>query len=335
MARIHVWYPGIDEDIETTVKSCYECSKNQNRPPKAIIHPCDWPTSAFDRVHIDFFQLYGKEYLLLADRHIKWIELECLNRTKTCDTIKMLRQWFSALGIPVQLVSDYGPQYISHEFEEFTKMNGIKHIRSSAYHPCSNGGAERFVQTVKQGLRACHIDKGDSDKKLNNFLFRYRITPSVTGKTPSELFLGRQIRSQFDMIKPNYDRDKDVRSKVSLKAKMDTYTEKMKTLSPGRIHVRKISPQQDVLVANHVGKPKWSGGTIVEQIADRTYSVNIRGKSLNDMSMILSLGTGNQNNTRKRIHRRTNIQTMTLHRTRLIDRLGRIPNVTPQDRDDL
>ena len=55
LARIHVWYPGIDVDIETTVKSCYECSKNQNRPPKAIIHPWDWPTSAFDRVHIDFF----------------------------------------------------------------------------------------------------------------------------------------------------------------------------------------------------------------------------------------------------------------------------------------
>ena len=80
------------------------------------------------------------------------------------------------------------------------------------------------------------------------------------------------------MIKPNYDRDKDVRSKVSLKAKMDTYTEKMKTISQGRIHVRKFSPQQDVLVANHVGKTKWFGGTIVEQIADRTYSVSIRGE---------------------------------------------------------
>ena len=129
---------------------------------------------------------------MLADSHSKWIELECLNRTKTCDTIKVLRQWFSTFGIPVQLVSDNGQQYISHKFEEFTKMNGIKHIRSSAYHPYSNGGAERFVQTVKQGLKACHIDKGDSDKMLNKFLFRYRITPSsVTGKTLSELFLGR------------------------------------------------------------------------------------------------------------------------------------------------
>ena len=84
----------------------------------------------------------------------------------------------------------------------------MKHIKCSAYHPSSNGGAERFVQTVKHGLIArhiaCHIEHGDGLRKLDNFLFAYRSTPStITGKTPSELFLGRRIRSRLDVLKPH------------------------------------------------------------------------------------------------------------------------------------
>lgn len=41
-----------------------------------------------------------------------------------------------------------------------------------------------------------------SMKKLNNFLFANRITPnSITGKTSSELFLGRMIKSRLDNLK--------------------------------------------------------------------------------------------------------------------------------------
>ena len=57
LSRIHVWYPGIDKDIEQLVSRCHECSKNKNKPAKVFIHPWDWPTKPFDRVHVDFFHL--------------------------------------------------------------------------------------------------------------------------------------------------------------------------------------------------------------------------------------------------------------------------------------
>ena len=279
LSRIHVWYPGIDADIETTVKSCYECAKNKNKPMKAFIHPWSWPTHPFDRVHIDFFELHGKEYLLLVDSYSKWLEIECLTKTKSCDTIRVLHRWFARFGFPIQLVSDNGPQFVSYEFDYFLKTHGIKHIRSSAYHPCSNGGAERFVQTVKQGLKACYIEKGDSNTKLNDYLFGYRITPSsVTGKTPSELFLGRQIRSRFDLMKPINKcdlADSDSSDASALKTKMDNYTEQMQTRTDGRSNVRSFLPHEKVLVANHIGKSKWLFGQIVRKISDRTYVVRI------------------------------------------------------------
>ena len=93
-------------------------------------------------VHVDFFSLHGKNYLLLADSYSKWIELKVMNNTTTQTTITVLRKWFVQFGVPVQLVSDNGPQFVSADFATFLKVNGIKHIRSSVYHPCSNGRAE-------------------------------------------------------------------------------------------------------------------------------------------------------------------------------------------------
>ena len=76
---------------------------------------------------MDFFSLYGIDYLLLADSYSKWIELKIMKTTKTWYMIEVLRNWFSRNGMPKLLVSDNGPQFISTELERFIKMNGIEH----------------------------------------------------------------------------------------------------------------------------------------------------------------------------------------------------------------
>ena len=50
------------------------------------------------------------------------------------------------------------------------------------------------------------IEKGDAQKKLDNYLFAYRMTPStVTGKSPAKLFIGRELKSKLDLVKPNLE----------------------------------------------------------------------------------------------------------------------------------
>ena len=49
-------------------------------------------------------------------------------------------------------MSDNGPQFTSGEFETLLKMNAVKHIKTPAYHPASNGLAERLVQNFKRLL---------------------------------------------------------------------------------------------------------------------------------------------------------------------------------------
>ena len=117
-------------------------------------------------------------------------------------TIQHLKTLFAQFGLPDIIATDNGPCFVSSEFEDFLTMNGIKHWRSSPYHPSSNGLAEKAVQIVKQGLKK--MNDGSLNDRLAKLLFNYRITPhSTTGISPSELLMSRKLKSRFDLLKPN------------------------------------------------------------------------------------------------------------------------------------
>ena len=64
-------------------------------------------------------------------------------------------------GIPKTIVSDRGPQFVARFWEQLHESLGTKLIRSSAYHPQTDGQTERVNQIVEDMLRACviHFDK--------------------------------------------------------------------------------------------------------------------------------------------------------------------------------
>ena len=131
-----------------------------------------------------------------------------MTSTSSMKTIEELRTMFAKNGIPEQVVSDNGSQFSAAEFGIFVKSNGIRHVRSAPYHPATNGLAEWFVQTFKQGLRASKSNKSISSK-LANFLLVYRTAPhTTTAESPSMLFMKRNLRTKLDVMKP------DIRKRV-------------------------------------------------------------------------------------------------------------------------
>ena len=97
-------------------------------------------------------------------------------------TVQALRVVFSTHGLPEEIVSDNGPQFIAQEFRDFLKCNHIKHFLSAPNHPASNGEAERAVRTFKQAMIASKLDSGTLAKKICSFLLSYRSTPhTATG----------------------------------------------------------------------------------------------------------------------------------------------------------
>ena len=101
------------------------------------------------------------------------------------------------------MVSDNGPQLKSEEFEQFLKRNGIKHITPAPYHRATNGLAERCVESFKNGMKN-ETEVKSLNIKLAQFLLAYRNAPhSTTGEPPSQLFLGRRLRTRLDLLKPD------------------------------------------------------------------------------------------------------------------------------------
>ena len=208
VARSYFWWPGLDKEIEKQAQSCEACRTVKSCPATAPLHPWLWPARPWQRVHIDFAGPFmNRTFLIVIDAHSKWPEVIEMNSTTAQQTIVELRKLFAAYGLPEQLVSENGPQFLSEDFATFVKMNGIKHIRCSPYHLSSNGAAERFVQTFKKAMKASQHSSLRFSHRLSNFLFTYRCTQhATTNEPPCQLFMGRMVRTRFDLFHPTVNR---------------------------------------------------------------------------------------------------------------------------------
>lgn len=258
-ARSYCWWENIDKDIERIAKQCVSCELQQNNPVKVPLHCWEQPTEPFQRIHIDFAgPLLNDVYLfLIVDAYSKWFNVYIMKHITAEATIKHVRDFFSTFGIPSVLVSDHGSQFTSHEFQHFLKLNGVVHKKGAPYHPATNGQVERYVQTIKEKLITLKCNASNLQKAICNILLTYRKTihPS-TGKSPSCIVFGRQIRSRIDLMIPKEN--------------------KLKIENPEVEKTRKLVVGGRVLVRDYSNKnSKWQFGTIKERLGKLHYVIKL------------------------------------------------------------
>lgn len=253
LARGYVWWPGLDHQIEACVKECVTCQSSRKEPPPTPMHPWSWPEKPWSRVHIDYAGPFeGRMFLLLIDAHSKWLEIHPSQSSTSSSTIESLRKSFASLGLPEVLVSDNAQTFVSIEFAEFLKKNGIRHVRTPPYHPASNGLVERAVQTFKEGMK--RLRSGSVDTRLARFLLKYRVTPhSSTGVSPAELLMGRRLRTQLDLLHPST-------SQVVQRSQ-----DRQKMAHDRRAKPKHFTAGDAVYVRNYRQGPLWLSGVVVDQ----------------------------------------------------------------------
>lgn len=259
LSRSYCWWLGIDRDIEILVKNCKACNTFSNNPKIVIKHRWEPATEPFQRVHIDFAGPFmGCNFLVLVDAHTKWPEVHLMRNISTKSTVEKCREIFTTFGLPQTLVTDNGRTFISKEFQTFLRENGIFHKNTAPYNPATNGLAERFVQTLKQGLRKLNTIGQNVKLNVQKILFNYRLSPhQETGKSPAELMFGRKLNSRLNLLFP--------------RIKENIENDEIKNMK-----ITQFEVGESVAVREYLDKNiKWRFGKIIEKLGKLHYRIKL------------------------------------------------------------
>ncbi len=152
----------------------------------------------------------GHRYILVvSDYATRYPEAFPLRSITTPKIIHALVQLFSRVGIPDEILTDQGTNFTSRLMGQLNKQLGITAIRTTPFHPQTDGLVERFNQTLKNMLRKFVADTGrDWDKWLPFVLFAYREVPQAsTGFAPFELLYGWQVQGPLDLLMKGWEEE--------------------------------------------------------------------------------------------------------------------------------
>ena len=146
----------------------------------------------------------GHQYILvILDYATRYPEAIPLRTMASKGIARELVLMFSRVGIPEEILTDQGTPFMSRIMKDLCKLMQIKQLRTSVYHPQTDGLVERFNRTLKQMLKKVMEAEGRNwDQLLPFLMFSIREVPqSSTGHSPFELLYGRRPRGLLDKAK--------------------------------------------------------------------------------------------------------------------------------------
>lgn len=153
-----VW-PNMDKDIRGWAKTCIACQRSKiNRHVKNVPARILTPDQRFQHVHLDIIGPLppSRNYrycLTMIDRFSRWPEAIPLTEI-SAETVAeaFFNHWVARFGAPQQITTDQERQFEAALFRALSNMMGCKQMRTSAYHPSSNGLVERWHRTLKAAI---------------------------------------------------------------------------------------------------------------------------------------------------------------------------------------
>lgn len=206
------FWPGVQSDVNRYCKSCDLCQKTVPKGKLTRVPLGSMPLigTPFQRVAVDLVGPLdpptdrGNRYILtLVDYATRYPEAVALKNVDSALVAEKLVDMFSRLGVPEEILSDLGRQFISELMKEVSRLLSLTQRTTTPYHPQCNGLVEKFNGTLKSMLKKmCAERPKDWDKYINPLLFAYREAPQdSTGFSPFELLYGRTVRGPLAILR--------------------------------------------------------------------------------------------------------------------------------------
>jgi transposase InsO family protein len=115
----------------------------------------------------------------------RYLEAVPLKRTDSANVAAALCHVFVRLGLPQEVLSDQGSNFTSKLMEKVAELLQITQMKTSPYHPQTNGMIERMHGTLKNLLRKTSINRKEWDDYLPFVCLALRdMENSATGYSP-------------------------------------------------------------------------------------------------------------------------------------------------------
>ena len=146
------WWPGMAERMMMSVRNCPKCRIFEAKPQIPPMEPilC---TEPLDLVHIDYVSMEVMvgitekpvvKNVLVVEDHFTCFTQAYVTNNHTAHTMArvLYNEFFSVFGFPRQLMSDQASEFTGQVISELCHLLGITKIRTSPYHPQTNGTVE-------------------------------------------------------------------------------------------------------------------------------------------------------------------------------------------------
>ena len=200
------------------MSKCQKFNVDRRKPP-GLLHPIESPSGPFQLIGIDFTGPFpvtpqaNKYVLAITDYFSKWvIAIPLPNQTAQTTAEALYEHYICIYGVPSCILSDQGSHFNNQLMTAFTQLLGCHHIKSTPYHPQTNGAIERFNSTFERQL-AKLTDQyiNNWDDHLKSIVFAYNTGQHATTKSsPYQLQSGRapnlpphRLPASFEFSKPN------------------------------------------------------------------------------------------------------------------------------------
>ncbi|GFV98673.1 retrovirus-related Pol polyprotein from transposon 412 [Trichonephila clavipes] len=208
--RERFFWGKVRADVEQWCKSCDACSarKGPKIRSRGKLHRYN-VGAPFERIAFDILgplprTASGNKYLLVViDYFTKWPEVYPIPDQEAPTVAEaVVQHWILRYGVPLQLHSDQGRNFVSAVLKGVCELLGIDKTKTTPLHPQSDGMVERFNRTILNNL-SLMVSKNqqDWDQKVPLFLLAYRsAVHETTGYSPSQMLFGRDLRLPCDLL---------------------------------------------------------------------------------------------------------------------------------------
>ena len=206
LLRDRFYWPGMHADVVSYINSCPRCLGRKSQQDKAPLVNIE-TSEPLELIHLDYLKIEPSKgnienVLVITDHFTRYAQAFPSKNSDSFNHSQIVVDNFMLhYGFPEKIISDQGRNFESELIGHLCQLAGVQKLRTSPYHPQTNGRCERFNGTLLNMLGTLTPDqKKDWKSHVRALVHAYNCTRNTaTGFSPYFLLFGREPRLPVDV----------------------------------------------------------------------------------------------------------------------------------------